>query len=286
MRDFVCPNCGQQLAFENSVCLSCRSALGFSLGERALVVIGDPPSDEAIDHVAGVVDSDRFRLCDNLHVAQCNWLVDGDASGPGLCVSCKLTRTRPNDTDTDGLAAFAEAETAKRRLIFELVELGLPIVGRDEDPERGLAFDLLSSRTDDVLTGHMNGVVTLDLAEADDPHREQLRVEMAEPYRTLLGHFRHETGHYYFSVLVADDAALQRFRDLFGDPFADYQAALDRSERNDLVVQMMNHAAEQLPAFPLYYDLTVVAHGAALEGPLPGAPDGLEFWNIHEWEWR
>ncbi|MGW0639782.1 zinc-binding metallopeptidase family protein [Nocardia salmonicida] len=228
MRDFVCPNCGQQLAFENSVCLSCRSALGFSLGERALVVIGDPPRDEAIDHVAGVVDSDRFRLCDNLHVAQCNWLVDGDASGPGLCVSCKLTRTRPNNSDKVGLAEFAEAEKAKRRLIFELVELGLPIVGREEDPEQGLAFDLLSSRADDVITGHMNGVVTLDLAEADDPHREQLRVEMAEPYRTLLGHFRHEIGHYYFPVLVAEDAALQRFRELFGDPFADYQEALDR----------------------------------------------------------
>ncbi|MFD3706376.1 putative zinc-binding metallopeptidase [Nocardia sp. NPDC058658] len=228
MRDFVCPNCGQQLAFENSVCLSCRSALGFSLGERTLVVIGDPPSEESVDHVAGVVDSDRFRLCDNLHIAKCNWLVDGDADGPGLCLSCRLTRTRPNDADTDGLAEFADAEAAKRRLIFELVELGLPIVSRDEDPEHGLAFDLLSSRTDDVLTGHMNGVVTLDLAEADDPHREQLRKEMAEPYRTLLGHFRHETGHYYFSVLVADDAALQRFQELFGDPFADYQAALDR----------------------------------------------------------
>ncbi|MFD3748392.1 putative zinc-binding metallopeptidase [Nocardia sp. NPDC058633] len=228
MRDFVCPNCGQQLAFENSVCLSCRSALGLSLSERSLVVIGDPPGDEAVDHAAGVVDSYRFRLCDNLHVAQCNWLVDLDASGPALCVSCRLTRTRPNDSDTDGLAAFAEAEAAKRRLIFELVELGLPIVGRDEDPEHGLAFDLLSSRTKDVLTGHINGVITLDLAEADDPHREQLRIEMAEPYRTLLGHFRHEIGHYYFPVLVADDGALQRFRDLFGDPFADYQAALDR----------------------------------------------------------
>ncbi|MFD6271840.1 zinc-binding metallopeptidase family protein [Nocardia asteroides] len=230
MRDFVCPNCGQQLAFENSVCLSCSSPLGFSLRERALVVIGDPPGDAAIDHAGGVVDGDRFRLCDNLHVAQCNWLVSTTAqsSGPMLCESCALTRTRPNDADIDGLAAFAEAEAAKRRLIFELVELGLPIVGRDVDPTHGLAFDLLSSRTDGVLTGHIDGVVTLDLAEADDPHREQLRIEMAEPYRTLLGHFRHEIGHYYFTVLVNGDDAMSRFRDLFGDPFADYQDALNR----------------------------------------------------------
>lgn len=228
MRDFGCPNCGQQLAFENSVCLSCSSRLGFSLHERALVVIGDPPGDAAVDHAGGVVDRDRFRLCDNLHVAQCNWLVsERNAPGPTLCASCKLTRTRPNDSDAAGLAAFAEAEAAKRRLIFELAELGLPIVGRDTDPH-GLAFDLLSSRTDGVMTGHVDGVITLDLAEADDPHREQLRIEMAEPYRTLLGHFRHEIGHYYFPVLVTADDDLQRFRDLFGDPFADYQAALDR----------------------------------------------------------
>ncbi|MFF0541683.1 zinc-binding metallopeptidase family protein [Nocardia thailandica] len=234
MRDFACPNCGQQLAFENSVCLGCSSPLGFSLDERALVVIGDPPGDAAIDHARGVVDGDRFRLCDNLHVAQCNWLVpvpaDGAGADPeaGLCVSCSLTRTRPNDADTAGLAAFAEAEAAKRRLIMELSELGLPITGRDADPERGLAFDLLSSNSDNVVTGHMNGVITLDLAEASDPHREQLRIEMAEPYRTLLGHFRHEIGHYYFEVLVTDDDTLGRFRALFGDPYADYQAALDR----------------------------------------------------------
>ncbi|MBI3691205.1 MAG: zinc-ribbon domain-containing protein, partial [Mycolicibacterium aromaticivorans] len=26
MRDFICHNCGQHLAFENSVCLSCGSS--------------------------------------------------------------------------------------------------------------------------------------------------------------------------------------------------------------------------------------------------------------------
>lgn len=262
MRDFICPNCGQQLAFENSVCLSCSSPLGFSLTLRTLLVIADfvPTGDNG--YLSGEVDGRRYRLCDNLHVAKCNWLVQipdahpgsvsntgteprSDAgpssesdsalepappaanSGPALCESCRLTRIRPNDADPAGLDAFAEAEAAKRRLIMELAELGLPIVGRDENPRTGLAFDLLSSDTDQVLTGHQNGVITLDLAEANDPHREQLRIEMDEPYRTLLGHFRHEIGHYYYSVLVADDAARQRFLDLFGNPDADYQAALD-----------------------------------------------------------
>jgi hypothetical protein len=146
-----------------------------------------------------------------------------------LCTSCALTLERPNDADTDGLAAFARAEAAKRRLIAELCELKLPIVGRDRDPEQGLGFRLLSSAFEQVMTGHDNGVITLDLAEGDDVHREQLRVEMDEPYRTLLGHFRHEIGHYYFYRLIAPSSDyVARFKELFGDPDADYQAALDR----------------------------------------------------------
>ncbi len=223
MRDFICPVCGQRLAFENSVCLNCGSALGFSLDDMALLVIA--PGKES-DH-AGAVDAREYQLCANLHLAECNWLVE---KGPiaRLCESCALTRTRPDDTDTKALASFAAAEKAKRRLIAELVELKLPIVGRDEDPQYGLAFDLLSSEQEKVFTGHADGVITLDLAEGDDVHREQLRVEMAEPYRTLLGHFRHEIGHYYFYRLVApSESYTKRFRELYGDPDADYQAALD-----------------------------------------------------------
>jgi len=224
MRDLICPNCGQHLAFENSVCLSCGRPLGFSLDDMALLVIAS--GDES--GPAGFVDADKYQLCANMHLAECNWLVE-KAPIHKLCKSCSLTRTRPNDADTKALAAFADAEKAKRRLIAELHELKLPIVGRDEDPEYGLAFDLLSSEQQKVFTGHKNGVITLDLAEGDDVHREQLRVAMAEPYRTLLGHFRHEIGHYYFYRLVGPSPEYsERFRELFGDPDADYQAALDR----------------------------------------------------------
>jgi hypothetical protein len=224
MRDFNCPVCGQRLAFENSMCLNCGSRLGFSLEDMALLVIA--PEDES-GH-AGAVDESHYQLCANRHLAECNWLVE---RGPvrKLCVSCALTRTRPNDVDTKALIAFAAAEKAKRRLIAELHELKLPIVGRDADPDYGLAFDLLSSEHEKVFTGHANGVVTLDLAEGDDVHREQLRISMDEPYRTLLGHFRHEIGHYYFYRLVSPSADyLRGFNELFGDPDLDYQAALDR----------------------------------------------------------
>jgi hypothetical protein len=224
MRDFICPNCGQHLAFENSLCLSCGRPLGFSLDDMALLVIAD---DDEKSH-AGFVDSDRYQLCANMHLAECNWLVE-KAPVHKLCRSCALTRTRPNDSDTKALAEFAVAEKAKRRLVAELYALKLPIVGRDEDPDYGLAFDLLSSEKEKVFTGHENGVITLDLAEGDDVHREQLRKEMDEPYRTLLGHFRHEIGHYYYYRLVSTSPDYNgRFRELYGDPDADYQAALDR----------------------------------------------------------
>lgn len=224
MRDFICPKCGQHLAFENSMCLSCRSPLGFSLDDMALLVIAS--GEEAAQ--PGFVDADTYELCANLHLAECNWLVE-KAPVRRLCASCVLTRTRPNDADVKALAAFAGAERAKRRLIAELHEMKLPIIGRDEDPDFGLAFDLLSSENEKVFTGHDNGVITLDLAEGDDVHREQLRISMDEPYRTLLGHFRHEIGHYYYFRLVDSVPDYKKsFQELFGDPDADYQAALDR----------------------------------------------------------
>jgi hypothetical protein len=224
VRDFICPNCGQHLAFENSVCLSCGRGVGFSCDDMALLVI---ETGQDAEH-AGAVDAGMHQLCANLHLAECNWLVEV-APTRRLCKSCALSRTRPNDSDTKALAAYADAEKAKRRLVAELLELKLPIVGRDEDPQYGLAFDLMSSEHEKVYTGHHNGVITLDLAEGDDVHREQLRVEMAEPYRTLLGHFRHEVGHYYFYRLVEPSHAYAaRFRELYGDPGTDYQAALDR----------------------------------------------------------
>jgi hypothetical protein len=228
MRDFICPKCGQHLAFENSVCLSCDSRLGFSLDDMALLVISSGEESSQ----PGFVDADEYQLCANLHLAECNWLVE-KVPVRKLCTSCALTRTRPNDADPKALAAFAESEKAKRRLIAELSELKLPIVGRDEDPDYGLAFDLLSSENEKVLTGHANGVITLDLAEGDDAHREQLRISMEEPYRTLLGHFRHEVGHYYYFRLV-DSVPTHKttFAGLFGDPDADYQAALDRHYQN------------------------------------------------------
>jgi hypothetical protein len=124
------------------------------------------------------------------------------------------------------MAELVRGEMAKRRLIFQLAELGLPVSPRDEAARKGLAFDLLSSAATKVITGHDNGVITLDLAEADDEHREHLRQQLNEPYRTLLGHFRHEIGHYYWPLLVDQPDVLEACRVLFGDEREDYAASI------------------------------------------------------------
>jgi hypothetical protein len=71
-------------------------------------------------------------------------------------------------------------------------------------------------------------VITVNLAEADDAERERRRLAMHEPYRTLLGHFRHEAGHYYWDRLIRDSGWIEEFRRLFGDDREDYAAALRR----------------------------------------------------------
>ncbi len=219
MRTFTCGHCANLLAFENSVCVVCGSPQAFSTEQFSMVVVDQ---------------SETHQLCGNAALIGCNWLI---ADGERFCPSCRLTRTRPREDDTSGMVAFAGAEAAKRRLVYQLMDLALPVIAKLDDAA-GLAFDLLSSTDAPVTTGHADGVVTIDLAEGDDPHREAMRVEMGEPYRTMLGHLRHEVGHYYFQVLVegrrpgAGDThvgdAIERFRTLFGDERPDYGDALRR----------------------------------------------------------
>ena len=206
MRSFACGHCDQLVFFENFVCLHCGTPQGFVPERLALVAL---EGDEAALH-----------RCVNADTAHCNWMVDRvDA----LCRCCALTRTRPSPDDLEGMQEFALAEAAKRRVVFQLLDLGLP----DVDPDR-LRFDLLSSTAEPVTTGHADGVITIDLAESDDARRERRRRELGEPYRTMLGHLRHELGHFFQPRLVADDLAWERCRALFGDEREDYQAALER----------------------------------------------------------
>jgi len=204
MRAFTCPVCRHLVTFESTECLHCGTALAFDWAAR------EPAPLTA--------------ACANRELIACN----GASAGDALCPACRLTRTRPADDDAAGLAQFAAAEAAKRRLVFELLELGLPVQGYRER-DGGLAFEFLSSTVEPVTTGHADGVVTLDLAEADAVSREQRRTELDEPYRTLLGHMRHEIGHYYQPILAPEGSdALERCRALLGDERENYAAAMER----------------------------------------------------------
>ncbi|MGF1597078.1 MAG: putative zinc-binding metallopeptidase [Acidimicrobiales bacterium] len=222
MQPFHCDACDQLLFFDNSTCLYCGSPLGYDPTALRLRTLRTDAGDlVAIEPGDGC---ERWRRCANVSVARCNWLVP--TTDPGiLCRSCRLTTVRPNDGEADALIAFADAEAAKRRLLHQLLSLGLPVVSQLDDAKRGVAFELLSSRGQNVITGHEDGRITLDLSESDGAHREFVRQQLGEAYRTVLGHLRHEIGHYYWPQLVVDVGRLTEFRDLFGDERVSYEEA-------------------------------------------------------------
>jgi hypothetical protein len=228
---FHCDHCNQLLFFENVTCMRCGRALGY------LPELADLVSLDRIDAGAGLWASPRagrtLRLCQN-YVAHdvCNVvLAEGDPNA--LCSSCRLTRTIPNLSRSGNQRLWYELEVAKRRLVYTLDQLGLPLKNRVEDPVHGVAFDFLEdpepgTGAPPVLTGHAEGVITVNVAEADPAERVRRRVQLGEPYRTLLGHFRHEIGHYYWDELIRGSRRHEAFRALFGDERADYTAALQR----------------------------------------------------------
>jgi hypothetical protein len=267
MRAFTCPDCGHLVVFESLECLHSQTPLGFDWDRRAM------------RSLAGAAP------CANRELAGCNGL----AAAPGrLCFSCALTRTRPATGDAEGVERFAKAEAAKRRLLFALLDLGLPVTGAHEQPG-GLAFDLLNSEHEDVTTGHANGLITLDLAEADDAHRARMRQQMEEPYRTLLGHMRHEIAHYYEPILCPDGSPQrERYRALFGDERANYQEAMDRhyahgppddwAERFVSAYATMHPWEDWAETFAHYLHIrdtlqTSIAYGVTVVGPAVFATD-------------
>lgn len=230
-RAFSC-TCGQPVFFRNSVCLACGKPLGYDAVRGKLLPL-EPAAEPGWWRSGETLTRQRlYRRCENLSsAASCNWLIPaGSPSGhtPALCLCCRLTRTLPSLNDPEHAAWWGRIELAKRRMVSSLLALRLPVVPRSEDPQRGLAFDILVSLpgAPPVVTGHVHGVITLDACEADDATREHRRTSLREPYRTLLGHLRHESGHYFWERLVDGTAWLAPFRAVFGDERADYAQAL------------------------------------------------------------
>ncbi|HSY29656.1 MAG TPA: putative zinc-binding metallopeptidase [Burkholderiaceae bacterium] len=227
MKTFHCDKCAQQVFFENTVCWNCNSTLGYQPQKR--VVSSFEKGLDGNWHSLDPTDAGRlYKQCDN-YVKQhvCNWMLDANDVNE-LCASCQLTVVIPALSNEGNHVLWHRMESAKRRLLYSLWSLRLRPVPKQEDAICGLAFQFLEDGNSEekIMTGHDNGLITLNLAEADPAKREHVREQMGERYRTLLGHFRHESGHYYFDRLITDPELLDKYRELFGDESQGYAERL------------------------------------------------------------
>jgi hypothetical protein len=229
MRRFFCPKCSHRNFFEQIQCAHCSQLLAFNPVTLIILRLED------------------CTACSNRDLIGCNWSAE---HGGSYCRSCALTRTIPNLGLTKNRLLWSRVEEAKRRLVYDLCRLQLPL---DLDDGTRLCFDILSEDAAEgpIITGHWAGLITLNLAEADDVEREARRAAFREPYRTLLGHFRHEVGHFYWDLLVEGTKLKGPFRLIFGDDSQDYQAALKhyhgRCERSHDRVGFISEYASSHP---------------------------------------
>ena len=233
MKLFSCGACQHVVHFENSQCTSCGHALAF-LPDRSLMTAIEPVAEAPgiFTALAPWADRARYKLCGNqLDHNACNWAVP-ETDQHRFCRACRLNEVIPNLSHTKAKDAWMKLEQAKRRMVYTLLDLGLPVDPLNENP-KGLAFAMKEDQpSEKVMIGHDSGLITINIAEADSPFREKMRLELGETYRTLLGHFRHEIGHYYWDRLIADSPLVEGFRALFGDERASYELALQNHYQN------------------------------------------------------
>ena len=233
MRDFTCAACGNTTYFDNRNCIACGARLGFVTRSQSLEALVPEEGDTwhlVSDH------SQRFRLCANAKADVCNWMVDA-ASFDTYCRACRHNRLVPSPALPHTLAHWRAIGAAQRHLFYSFLKWRLPAPTRQENPTGGLIFDFLEDRrladgsVEKPMTGHDEGVITIRAAEAEDAERETLRAKLHEPYRTMLGHFRHETGHFIWNQMVRDGGLTAECRQVFGDDTLDYGEALKRHYR-------------------------------------------------------
>jgi hypothetical protein len=232
METYRC-ECGQLIFFQNAACLHCNRELGFLPDQLRLTSL-ERASNGLWQSTAEAAPDKLYRKCQNYAGAGvCNWMVPQNEND-AFCASCRLNEIIPDLSNERNRSLWARIEGAKRWLVYTLFRLNLPVLNRKEYPQQGLAFRFLSDAVNPmggrstIMTGHDQGIITLNIAEADDAKREAMRHEMREPYRTLLGHFRHEMGHYYWGRLVGETQFLQPYRQLFGNEQTDYVQALNQ----------------------------------------------------------
>lgn len=228
MRQFRC-QCGRSVFFDSDICINCGTRLGYdpaAMRMEALTPQGDHWS---------TASGKPVRLCDNgVQFAVCNWVVDASLAH-ALCFGCRFNRIVPNQALPGNQQRWLRLEEGKKRLLYTLMQLGLPLENGWDAPRTGLLFDFKEDERSTgtynetfVHTGYLGGVITINTLEADDAARESQRRQMNEEYRTVLGHMRHESGHYYWQRLNPDADTRAAFDAVFGNESADYGAALNR----------------------------------------------------------
>lgn len=222
MKLFQCKHCLQPAYFENTKCSHCGTLLGFDPEKLDLMALFEQGSGGPL------IDSAEkpFRYCLNQQHEGCNWLIPNDSTDL-YCRACTLNMVIPNLSNPAYKKRWQTIENAKHRLLYALLRWGLPFSSKARNPANGLGFEFKAAKENEpVLTGHASGIITMNISEADDVERAMAKKQMDEVYRTVLGHFRHEIGHYYWDVLISESDHLSDFRDLFGDERASYQEAL------------------------------------------------------------
>src|SRR5450432_2656837 len=238
MKIFSCSACKHVAFFENSQCIRCGHTLAYLPDRSVLSALEQdtsnepPPVDGHIRYVAldPAAKNARYRLCQNYaSYAVCNWAIP-EHDPNVFCPSCRLNELIPDLSDPTAIDSWRGLEVAKRQLVYTLLALGLPLESKGDQPQTGLGFAFKHDgpNGERVLTGHCDGLVTINVAEADPSARESIRTRLGERYRTLLGHFRHESGHYYWDRLLKGSALLAGFRQEFGNEEEDYEEALKR----------------------------------------------------------
>lgn len=228
MQLFTCSHCAQPVYFENHLCLKCNAPLGFDPLQLQMVSLQEAGDGYASFTQSGENNTGKYKYCANKQYGVCNWLLPYETEAE-FCIACNLNHTIPDLSAEGHLEKWSRIEVAKHRLLYALLRFNLPLVSKYQDAQSGIAFDFMAddaSSGQRLLTGHANGLITLNIEEADDVIRVMAQKQMDEVYRTLLGHLRHEVGHYYWDQLIKDTGRLEGFRALFGDETVDYSEAL------------------------------------------------------------
>jgi hypothetical protein len=239
MKLYTCSNCHSLIYFENNICLHCGYSLGFDANTLSLITLV-PENNHLFSNIQN--KQEIFHYCKNAEYGTCNWLIHPSPE-TDFCAACELNRVIPALTSDENLKRWKSIEIAKHRLVYSLLRLRLPVSKKIDNEETGIAFDFLAdtSPKEKVITGHDNGTITLNIEEADEAARVRHKLDLGERYRTLLGHFRHEIGHYYWELLIKNTDALEKYRSLFGNEEKDYSEALEIYYKNGAPADWSEH---------------------------------------------